>query len=286
MTKRLFLCTDLDRTLLPNGSAPESVNARRLFKSFTARNDVILAYVTGRHLELLEEAVESYQVPFPDYAITDVGSKIHFHRNESWILQKDWINKIAEDWRGKTAFDLIPLFEDLEELTLQEPERQSDYKLSYFLARSLTEERLFSELESRLADEGIRANLTRSVDEVEGIGLLDILPRSAGKLGAIDFLRKSKGFAISETLFCGDSGNDLSVLTSPIPSVLVANASQEVRDQATEILRNKSYRDTLYLARGGLLGMNGNYSAGIIEGIVHYHKEMLNWFQDGCEDQG
>jgi hypothetical protein len=36
----------------------------------------------------------------------------------------------------------------------------------------------------------------------------------------------------------------------------------------------------LYLARGGLLEMNGNYSAGILEGVAHYHPELLELFSD------
>ncbi|MFW6342910.1 MAG: haloacid dehalogenase, partial [Halothiobacillaceae bacterium] len=35
--------------------------------------------------------------------------------------------------------------------------------------------------------------------------------------------------------------------------------------------------DNLYLARGGLRGMNGNYAAGVIEGVAHYIPEVLEW---------
>jgi hypothetical protein len=30
------------------------------------------------------------------------------------------------------------------------------------------------------------------------------------------------------------------------------------------------------LARGDFLGMNGNYSAGILEGIAHFHTDVLS----------
>ncbi|MEJ2621733.1 MAG: haloacid dehalogenase, partial [Candidatus Thiodiazotropha sp.] len=32
MSVKLLLCTDLDRTLIPNGSQPESAGAREAFK--------------------------------------------------------------------------------------------------------------------------------------------------------------------------------------------------------------------------------------------------------------
>ncbi len=35
-----------------------------------------------------------------------------------------------------------------------------------------------------------------------------------------------------------------------------------------EILGNA---DLLHLAKGGVLGMNGNYAAGILEGVLHFH---------------
>ena len=33
----------------------------------------------------------------------------------------------------------------------------------------------------------------------------------------------------------------------------------------------------LYIARGGFMGMNGNYSAGILEGFVHFIPQAAAW---------
>jgi hypothetical protein len=38
-----------------------------------------------------------------------------------------------------------------------------------------------------------------------------------------------------------------------------------------------------YQAQGGFLGMNGNYSAGILEGIAHYHPDTLPWMENNHE---
>lgn len=46
---RLLICTDLDRTLIPNGPQPESPKARALFRRLVSREEVTLAYVSGRH---------------------------------------------------------------------------------------------------------------------------------------------------------------------------------------------------------------------------------------------
>ncbi|KKM60387.1 hypothetical protein LCGC14_1542310, partial [marine sediment metagenome] len=40
---KLLLCTDMDRTIIPNGFDPEPTDARKHFSAFCGRNDVTLA---------------------------------------------------------------------------------------------------------------------------------------------------------------------------------------------------------------------------------------------------
>jgi hydroxymethylpyrimidine pyrophosphatase-like HAD family hydrolase len=75
-TRHILLATDLDRTLLPNGEATESPGARAAFARVAARPEVALAYVTGRHRALVEDAIAEYVLPRPDYVIGDVGTTI------------------------------------------------------------------------------------------------------------------------------------------------------------------------------------------------------------------
>jgi hypothetical protein len=80
-------------------------------------------------------------------------------------------------------------------------------------------------------------------------------------------------------VFAGDSGNDLEVLASPIPSVLVANATADVREACVRRAAREGTERALYLARGGYLGMNGNFAAGLLEGWVHYRPETAAWLE-------
>ncbi|MES9886123.1 MAG: haloacid dehalogenase, partial [Candidatus Sedimenticola sp. 6PFRAG1] len=73
-------------------------------------------------------------------------------------------------------------------------------------------------------------------------------------------------------------------LASTIPSVLVANAMHSVAKDALAAAREANNLDYLYLAKGGFLGMNGNYSAGILEGVAHYHPELVELFSV-CAEQ-
>jgi sucrose-6F-phosphate phosphohydrolase len=269
----LLICTDLDRTLLPNGRQPESAAARPLFARFTSQQGVTLAYASGRHRTLVEEAIATYELPAPDWVIGDVGTTLYRVQAGRWDPWPSWEEEIAGDWQGLWSEDLQPLFLDLEPLTLQEPAKQNRYKLSYTLPLTTRREELLECMSLRLQQKGLAVSLIYSVDEPAGLGLLDVLPARATKLHALEFLMRQQGFEPGNTLFAGDSGNDLPVLCSAVPSVLVANADAATITQAQQQSDRQGTADRFYLARGGFLGMNGNYAAGILEGIAHFHPQ-------------
>jgi hypothetical protein len=273
MALRLLLCTDLDRTLLPNGPQPESAGARDRFNKLVARSGVTLVYVTGRDQLLVEQAVNEYQLAQPDYVIADVGSTIYAIQQGGWHHWTKWEQEISPDWEGRSHDDIHTMFNGLAQLRLQEAAKQNKYKLSYYVPLDADHEALISQMHSILISQHIRANLIWSIDELANTGLLDVLPASASKQHAIEYLMEQLEFSLENTIFAGDSGNDLTVLASPIRSILVANASEAVRHEARQLALNMGEIDALYIASGGLLQMNGNYSAGILEGIVHYMPE-------------
>ncbi len=273
--QKLLICTDLDRTLLPNGEPPESSEARSTFSRFIALPSVFLAYVSGRHLRLVEQSMQEYGLPDPDWIIGDVGSSIYRRDLDGWSLLTSWSSCISVDWQGLVAADIAPLFSGLGGLMLQPEDKQNTYKLSYFIPFDVDLLALKQAMESCLEANNITASLIYSVDEQAAMGLMDVLPKRADKLHAIEFLMREQGFRSEQTLFAGDSGNDLAVLTSPLPSVLVANAHHDVVEQAIEEAHRMGTGDHLYLAKGGFRGMNGNYSAGILEGIAHFHADAI-----------
>ena len=112
------------------------------------------------------------------------------------------------------------------------------------------------------------------------MGLLDVLPASATKLHAVEFLMQLLEFNDANTVFAGDSGNDLPVLISgKLQAVLVRNAHPDVVAEAKEELAKINAMDKLYVAQGGFLGMNGNYSAGVLEGLAHFIPFTAGWIK-------
>lgn len=278
---RLLLCTDLDRTVLPNGPQPESRGARRQFAALAARPEVTLVYVTGRHRELVEQAIVNYCLPRPDYVIGDVGTTVFAVSDDGdWQRWAAWEAEIEPDWVGNSPADINALLAGIKVLRLQEKAKQNIHKLSYYLPLYVDQEALIAEIQQCLVAHGIRSSLIWSVDEPAGIGLLDILPAHANKLHAVEFLMRELGFDLAETVFAGDSGNDLPVLTSAVPAVLVGNASEEVREAALRESLANGHPESLYIAHGALPGMNGNYTAGVLEGVLHYIPEARLWMDE------
>jgi len=279
MIERILICTDLDRTLLPNGNAPESPSARPLFAALAARPEVLVAYVSGRDKTLVQQAIADFGLPLPDYVVGDVGSSVYRLDGSSWQIFEAWENRIAVDWCGHDHASLHLLFADLPRLTLQEPGKQNRFKLSYYLNLDRDAAELLEIMQARIADCGVKAEVIYSLDEAEQVVLLDVLPSSATKYHAVEFLMEQLGIDPGQTVFAGDSGNDLPVLISRVQSVLVANAADAVKTQAQELARQNGTEAALYLAQGGFMGLNGNYAAGILEGVAHFLPHTQTWMQ-------
>lgn len=267
---RRLLCTDLDRTLIHNGSHPDSPNAKKRLEYLIRNEQLTLAYVTGRHRASIEQAIVEYQLPLPHYAIADVGTKIYQIDANGWLLWDSWNKYLAQEWAGIDHSELIESLTQIPFVCLQEPEKQSEFKLSFYSPMHTDPLLTNGYIERVLRRMEVRSNLIWSVDENADIRLLDIIPMRANKLQAILYLMQQSDFSLSTTVFAGDSGNDIDVLESDIPAILVANADSQMKSWAE---RSKS--DSLYVAQGGFLGMNGNYSAGVIEGIIHFWPDLM-----------
>lgn len=273
---KIFLCCDLDRTLIPNGDHSESPQARPIFSQIANKKSLILTYVTGRNKKLIREAIHTYDLPIPDYAVGDVGATI-YKPDKHWSKLAEWHEDIQTNWHPLGWEGLKEVFQDLSFLFLQEPENQHEYKLSYYADLEIDKNSLKKEIQRHLSPSGVKANIILSKDEQKGTAVVDILPQKASKQHAIEFLRHRENLDADRIMFAGDSGNDLDVLTCGIQAVLVKNADDSVRRQALKLMSSRPDSDRLYIARGDFLGMNGHYSAGILEGLAHFFPETRAW---------
>ncbi|MBT8070842.1 MAG: HAD family hydrolase [Gammaproteobacteria bacterium] len=262
-----ILATDMDRTLLPNGSWQGDDGAIELFNELTGQFDVLVVYVTGRNLALAEAATHEFGVRPPDILIGDVGTTIRKHEGGGWHFDEGWsrhVKRVSPRWDAMAIREAVAGIEGLRE---QEAEHQNPFKQSYYADHSRREEIIaaVSERVEGRYDEVI----VYSYDSMDDKGLIDFLPNSATKQTALEYVAEEYGCDKGEVVFCGDSGNDIFPLTAGFSGVLVRNADE----QLVENVRHAMEQDPdlkVYFAKGDFKGLNGYYTSGVIEGAYHY----------------
>lgn len=274
MHDKYLLCTDLDRTLIPNGDLPEPDGARDQFRNLISNPDIALAYVSGRSRELVQNAIREHELPQPDYVIADVGASQYYIDNGRWMPLEEWQQKIAKDWNGQDSMKLRHQLDMTDaRLKLQPESGQSRFKLSFEMSPSAGLETEAEKLQHTLDGLQAKCNLISSIDETRDRGLVDILPASANKRFAIEFLAQQLRISIDRVCFAGDSGNDLDVILSPIKSVLVGNATDSVKASARNAMSHQGGQSVYFAA--------ACYAAGIVEGFLHYYPQVKNDFSEG-----
>ena len=260
-----FLATDLDRTLLPNGKQPYDGSMglfRRISKNFP------VVFVTGRKLSLVKKAISKYKIPLPNYAICDVGTTIYEVSKGKYVPDKEYERSILSSSKGWDVKKFKEELRTVKELKLQEGWVQKDLKLSYYVADFLNSDSIAKEVSGILKKKCNSVEVVYSFDEAKQTGLLDVLPKKATKLGALEYLRKKLGFKKKDVVYCGDSGNDVLPLTFGYRAILVRNALPEVRKQVRQTIKEKGI-ESFYEAKGWRSkNLNGYYVSGIIEGLI------------------
>ena len=96
MNNNILLCSDMDRTILPNGDQDESPQVRSVFSLLVERSEIQLAYVSGRDKRLIQKAIAEYDLPLPDYAVGDVGTTIYELAGSNWNPWEAWFEKLLK----------------------------------------------------------------------------------------------------------------------------------------------------------------------------------------------
>lgn len=267
----ITLCTDLDRTLLPNGQQASDPQSIGLLHSLAKQQHITLVYVSGRDKKLVLDAISEYSLPIPQYAITDVGTHLYHIDNIEWQEDSQWQHYLQKNW-DVDKLDLIKnQIKDYPQLQCQESEKQSHFKLSYYLNAQHYESDIKQNIKHICQQIKLNCSIIKSYDETTDTGLLDIIPANASKYHALRFLMDKYIITEKEILFCGDSDNDMDVFISELPAVIVNNAQASVKQQARQLADKRHHTSQLYIARGDFYGLNGNYCSGILEGLAYYY---------------
>ena len=241
-----MLITDIDGTLiLPQQGNPGLEEMASKLKN--REKGTVFAMASGRNLELVKEAIERYQLPWPDIIVSSVGSEIHYVSPEL-IIDKGWSNFL--NWRWKRA-EIEQRLSHIPWLKLQEPAAQRRFKISYLYHEEKFD---MDQLREALASIWHRSNMITSHGQ-----FLDILPKRASKGQALKFICQKWSIPMDCVYAAGDSGNDIEMFRGPVKGIIVGNRAEELNF----IKPGKS----IFLA-------DGPAAEGIAEGLLYYGFEF------------
>ncbi|MDJ0731255.1 MAG: sucrose-phosphate phosphatase [Crocosphaera sp.] len=241
-----LLVTDLDQTLIGDDKALIILN--EVLEKKRQEYDIKIVYSTGRSLELYHQLNREKNLLSPDAVMTSVGTEIYFHPIKDNFDLK-WANHVSENWDREAVFSVASHFADL---VLQPLSEQTDFKVSYYLSKSIAQE-VIPRLKADLLRQKLDTQIIYSASYA-----LDILPKNGGKGSALQYLRKKWEIAVDKTFVCGDSGNDITLFQGEERGIIVANAKSELLQWYYQ--HKTPFR---YLAKQA-------FAQGILEGLNHF----------------
>lgn len=269
---RYLLAADLDGTVIPLEETAKRRDevaelARAIFRSRegvgSEEERLILAYVTGRHRKLALEGIEKFGLPEPDLLVCDVGTSVYLRGDGSFEPDPDYRALVREAFGGASGERIRGLLAGIPGLEPQEPEKQAEFKLSYYLPAGDASRTALAAVRRRLEEARAIVNLVWSHDSTSGRGLLDILPAGVAKDFAVRYLHDRTGVDEDHLVYAGDSGNDRAAMLTGYRVIVVANAPAELKAELREEAARAGIGERLYFARSP-------YAAGVLEGCRHF----------------
>ena len=95
---------------------------------------------------------------------------------------------------------------------------------------------------------------------------LDLVPKGAGKLQALEHVRRVHRFTLDHTIACGDSGNDILMLSGKNLALVVGNAQPDLKEW---VQQHKSDASPIE-GKQRLYTSEKHEARGILEGLEYW----------------
>jgi sucrose-6-phosphatase len=245
LTQLALFVTDLDRTLVGNDTALARLNQILDRERQTIGTKIV--YATGRSRDSYHDLRQTQQLLDPAALIAAVGTEIYLGNSSQ--PDAEWTAKLNRNWHREKIVKIASQFADLE---LQPAAEQRPFKVSYFLSASVAAA-VLPQLQEMCEQQQLDVEIIYS-----GNRDLDILPSGGNKGAAVQFLRNRWQLDPSQSVVCGDSGNDISLFEyGSERGIIVGNAGAEL------LLWHQLHPiDHHYLAVA-------SYAEGILEGLQY-----------------
>lgn len=236
MSTKMIL-TDLDGTLLcSDGSVSE--RTKSILKSCQERG-IYVVIATARYWIGAERCIEEIQ---PDYEITTDGTLIHRHGEQiySCCLETEDTNKIVKDILAqddKTEVTVAAgrqVFWNSKHIAESKKLHKAVY-CDYNEPLSCQANKIVAELPNYETALEIANKNNCRLQSYRGENWYAFLPKTAGKIQAIQELARILNISLNEIAAFGDDKNDIEMLKMCGTGVAVANAVSDVKDIADSI---------------------------------------------------
>ncbi|MEW4491005.1 HAD-IIB family hydrolase [Thalassoglobus sp. JC818] len=255
-----ILATDLDGTLIPLDGRADHVQDLQTLAEALRQNGIPICFASGRHYEIILDAIATYRLPTPDWIICDVGTTILSRVNDDYAVEEAYRQHLQELMGDSSFRDIQHSLHDLDELRLQEEEKQGEFKLSFYTdADSLSA--TVDKVRDRLGETPV--SLIDSVDPFTGDGLIDLLPAGTSKAYALNWWADAQGVKHENIVYAGDSGNDLAAFQAGFRSIVVQNAPDWLAEKVAEHHSSKDWTNRFYRAER-------DATSGVLEGCRHF----------------
>ena len=259
---RYLLASDLDGTLIPlERDAQRLREVAELVSALEASEELLLAYVTGRHLSLAQAGIEEVGLPSPDWFVCDVGTSVYRRTTEGFALDSEYRQAMRAAFGGLLGEDIRTAIGAVAGMELQEEEKQAQFKVSYYTRGR--PEPFVEAVQSRLGTAGTNVNLVASHDPVTERGLLDVLPAGIAKDHAVRYLHEQSGVDEQHLAYAGDSGNDRAAMLAGYRTIVVGNADKALAKDLRIESAARGIAERFYFAEHP-------YARGVLEGLRHF----------------
>lgn len=210
-----WLVVNIDGTLI--GDGPVTSKLIDTISNSNSRLGLVIA--SGRSPVSIERKLSGTGLlKCADVVIASCGTEIFYGKDR--FRDSHWEKQFPENWGAR---ELQSRLENVNWLTRREDDEQRPFRLSYRMAEGLDVATAKAFVEQQLG------HLWRhSTVIVSRSNLVDIVPRGAGKLPAIEFICNRFGVSKSRIITAGCSNRDRAMLNVLYRSVVVGNYRHEL----------------------------------------------------------
>ena len=261
----IMVVSDLDGTMV--GDGPEFDRATWLFQQYwensAALASSVLVFNTGRSIGSVRSLLEEKKgcLAMPDTVITAVGTKIFVpeHLADGSLIWKEdeaWRDSLDAGWDLRAVQAAASAVIQAHEGRCAWLDRGTEHPHRCALSVEVaTLPAVVARLEQLLHSAGVDAKII-----VSGAGpwrYMDCVAGRAGKLEALEYVRRRFKMPSDRTVACGDSGNDQLMLAGKHRSIIVGNAQSDLLAWHLEQPQN-----------GTCIVADGHGAHGILEGLA------------------